>query len=122
QAGVPQDAQIGTGLLALAGGMVLLTLAVGLLQLRRWAWGLGVLILGADIGATAIAIYNGTILAPEQFAMASCAALMLLYLLVPGVIGAFFRPSHRTSPEPAALTPTSRPRDSRGRGRRSATA
>lgn len=126
QAGVAQDTQIGTGLLALAGGIVLITLAVGLLRLQRWAWGLGVLVLGADIGVIAIVIHNGAILAPDQLATAGSAALMLLYLLAPGVIGAFFRPSPRpsahTSPEPAALTPAARPRDSRGRGQRSATA
>src|SRR5262249_38595781 len=74
QVGVPQDQQISTGLLALAGGVVLLVLAVGLFRLRRWAWGLGVLVLGANVGVTGIAIHNGVMLAPDQIITVSSAA------------------------------------------------
>jgi hypothetical protein len=90
-AGVGHDMQIGTGLFALAGGISLLALAVGLFRMQRWAWGLGVLIMSANVGFAAIEIHNGVLLAPDQVVTLITAAVVLLYLLAPGVVRAFFR-------------------------------
>jgi hypothetical protein len=90
-AGVGHDTQIGTGLFALASGISLLALAVGLFYMQRWAWGLGVLIMGANVAFAAIEIHNGALLAPDQIVTLITATAVLLYLLAPGVVRAFFR-------------------------------
>src|SRR5262249_39560110 len=92
-AGGSHDAQIGTGLLALAGSAVQFALAAGLFRLRRWAWGLSVLGMGANVGVDAVELYNRALLSPGPSAMATASALILLYLFAPDVIRAFFRKS-----------------------------
>jgi hypothetical protein len=88
--GVPHDAQMSTGLAALAGGVVQIGLAIGFFRLWRWAWGLGVLATGANVGYDALAIHDGVVLSRDQLITLIAAALILIYLLAPGVIRAFF--------------------------------
>jgi hypothetical protein len=89
-AGVRRDAQTSTGLLALAGGVVQLALAIGLFQLRRWAWGAGVVVMGTTVGLYGVALHNKAPLAQDKVVTFVAAALILLYLLAPGVVRAFF--------------------------------
>jgi hypothetical protein len=96
-AGVNPHAELATGLAALCGGMAQLGLAIGLFRLWRWAWGLSELIMGATVAVAAFGIHNGTLRSPDELIAPIAAVPILLYLLAPPVIRAFFR-------KPTAMT------------------
>lgn len=89
-AGRSENVQIENGLVALAAGVLLLVLAVGLFQLRLWAWAVSVLAMGVTVGFSIYEWLTGLARVSSQLFTWIAAASMLLYLLAPHVIRAFF--------------------------------
>jgi len=76
------------GLLMLIGPLLHLIVAYGALNLRRWAWWLGILATGVDVLGAALNVWNGVgliaAIIPVGFSL-----IVLVYLLTPGVRQAF---------------------------------
>jgi hypothetical protein len=76
------------GLLMLIGPILHLIVAYGALNLRRWAWWLGIIATGVDILGAVLNVWNGVGLIasiiPVGFSL-----IVFVYLLMPGVRQAF---------------------------------
>jgi hypothetical protein len=76
------------GLLLLLGPVLHLIVAYGAMNLRRWAWWLGIIATGVDVAGAALNLWNGTgllqAIIPVGFSL-----LVFVYLLTPGVRQAF---------------------------------
>jgi hypothetical protein len=76
------------GLVLLAGPILHLLVGFGALNLRKWAWWLGIIATGVDVLAVALNIWNGAgLLAALLPAVLSI--IVFIYLLTPGVRKAF---------------------------------
>lgn len=77
-----------TGLLMLIGPLLHLIVAFGALNLRRWAWWLGIIATGVDVLGAALNVWNGAgliaAIIPVGFSL-----IVFIYLLTPGVREAF---------------------------------
>lgn len=76
------------GLLMLIGPLLHLIVAYGALNLRKWAWWLGIIATGVDVLGAALNVWNGVgliaSLIPVGFSL-----MVFVYLLMPGVREAF---------------------------------
>jgi hypothetical protein len=76
------------GLLMLIGPLLHLIVAYGALNLRQWAWWLGVIATGVDVAGAALNLWNGVgllqAIVPVGFSL-----IVFVYLLTPGVRQAF---------------------------------
>jgi hypothetical protein len=76
------------GLLMLLGPVLHLLVAYGALNLRKWAWWLGLIATGVDVLSAALNVWNGVGLVaaiiPVGFSL-----IVFVYLLTPGVRQAF---------------------------------
>lgn len=76
------------GLLMLIGPLLHLIVAYGALNLRRWAWWLGILATGVDVLGAILNVWNGVgliaAIIPVGFSL-----IVFVYLLTPGVRQAF---------------------------------
>jgi hypothetical protein len=76
------------GLLMLIGPLLHLLVAYGALNLRKWAWWLGLIATGVDVLGAILNVWNGVGLVaaiiPVGFSL-----IVLIYLLTPGVRQAF---------------------------------
>lgn len=75
-------------LLMLLGPVLHLIVAYGAMNLRKWAWWLGVIATGVDVAGAALNLWNGAgilqAIVPVGFSL-----LVFVYLLMPGVRQAF---------------------------------
>lgn len=90
-----RDTLISIGVFSLIIGGLQLGVAAGLWQLKTWAWGLAALAAGANMVFGALNVVNGERIVQEQQISLVVSLLILVYLLTPGVRGAFF--SKRTA-------------------------
>jgi hypothetical protein len=78
------------GVITLILAVVELALAFGLFQLRGWAWGISLILFGANVVLVLMNLVNGQSLTQTQEVSGLVSLLIALYLLLPGVRGAFF--------------------------------
>jgi uncharacterized membrane protein (DUF2068 family) len=92
---VTRQTEVSIGIFALILGAIELLVAVGLFQLKGWAWGLAVLVVGANVVFGVLDLVNRVALTQSQQVSMIVSLLVLIYLLMPGVREAFFnRPAH----------------------------
>lgn len=76
------------GLLLLLGPVLHLIVAYGALNLRKWAWWLGIIATGVDVVGAVLNLWNGAgilqAIVPVGFSL-----IVFVYLLMPGVREAF---------------------------------
>ncbi len=86
------------GLLGLLSAGIQIIAAIGLLQLKRWAWVLALIAVGVTVIQGIVGIFSGGLMA---FCCGGLGVLLpigiLLYLLAPGTRAAFYR---RSTPAP----------------------
>ncbi len=75
-------------LLMYMGPLLHLAVAFGALNLRRWAWWLGILATGVDVLGVVLNLWNGAGAAAAMLP-AAFSVLVFIYLLTPGVRQAF---------------------------------
>lgn len=77
-----------TGLIMLIGPLLHLIVAYGALNLRRWAWWLGIIATGVDVLGAALNVWNGAGLIAAAIPV-GFSLIVFVYLLTPGVRQAF---------------------------------
>ena len=89
-ANIAGPAAIGLGLVALVTGLLNFVFGVGALQLRRWAWSLGVVLQLITIVQAVVGIIQGDSLVGEILPIV-ISAIILFYLFQPRIQAAFGR-------------------------------
>ena len=90
-----RQTEVSIGVFALILGAIELLVAVGLFQLKGWAWGLAVLVSGANVVFGVLDLVNRIALTQSEQVSLIVSLLVLVYLLTPGVREAFFnKPAH----------------------------
>ena len=85
-----RDTLISVGVFSLIIGGLQLVVAVGLWQLKAWAWVLAALASGASVVSGVLSVVNGARIPQEQQIALVVSLIILVYLITPGVREAFF--------------------------------
>src|SRR5260370_10810202 len=85
-----RQTEVSIGVFALILGAIELLVAVGLFQLKGWAWGLAVLVSGANVVFGVLDLVNRVALTQSAQVSLIVSLLVLLYLLTPRLPLAFF--------------------------------
>lgn len=85
-----RDTLISVGVFSLIIGGLQLVVALGLWQLKPWAWVLAALASGASVVSSVLSVVNGERILQEQQIALAVSLIILVYLITPGVREAFF--------------------------------